>query len=100
MQEFEVYLPMTMNDGSPVDPGTIQRYKDILAGAFGGYTHLNHRSDGVWRIGGVTFHDEVTIVRVLDDGSADFDMSAFKKSMEQELRQAAVLIIVRQVEKV
>jgi hypothetical protein len=48
-------------------------------------------------MGGVTFHDEVTIVRVLDDGSAHFDMSAFKKSIENALQQEAVLIISRQV---
>ena len=36
-------------------------------------------------MGGVTFHDEVTIVRVLDDGSAHFDMTAFKKSIETAL---------------
>jgi hypothetical protein len=34
---------------------------------------------------------------VLDDGSAHFDMSAFKKSIENALQQEAVLIISRQV---
>jgi len=40
---------------------------------------------------------EMTIVRVLDDGSARFDMTAFKKSIETELQQEAVLIIRRAV---
>jgi hypothetical protein len=48
-------------------------------------------------MGGVTFYDEVTIVRVLDDGSAHFDMTTFKKSIETALQQEAVLIISRQV---
>ena len=48
-------------------------------------------------MGGVTFHNEVTIVRVLDDGSAYFDMMAFKRSSETALQQEAVLIIGRQV---
>ncbi|MEA3212389.1 MAG: hypothetical protein QOE70_5446 [Chthoniobacter sp.] len=97
MQEFEIYLPMTMNDGTPVEAGEIQRIKDTLVKAFGGYTHLNHRSEGAWRMGGVTFRDEVTIVRVLDDGAANFDMAAFKKSMEAALKQEIVLIIAREV---
>ncbi len=88
---------MTMNDGTPVDGGEIQRIKDKLVKAFGGYTHLKHRSEGAWRMGGVTFRDEVTIVRVLDDGSADFDMPAFKKSIEVALKQEEVLIISREV---
>jgi len=97
MREFEIYLPMTMNNGTPVDGAEIQGIKDKLAKAFGGYTHLNHRSEGAWRMGGVTFRDEVTIVRVLDDGSVDFNMPAFKKSMEVALKQEAVLIISRDV---
>jgi len=97
MQEYEIYLPTTSNDGEPVDGAEIQGIKDTLVRAFGGYTHLTHRSEGAWRMGGVTFHDEVTIVRVLDDGSASFDMMAFKKSIETSLHQDAVLIVSRQV---
>ena len=96
-QEYEIYLPTTYNDGALLEVAKIQEIKDTLARAFGGYTHLNHRSEGVWRMGGVTFHDEVTIVRVLDDGTAHFDMPAFKKSIETALHQEAVLIISRQV---
>ncbi|MEA3207473.1 MAG: hypothetical protein QOE70_530 [Chthoniobacter sp.] len=88
---------MTMNDGTPVDGGEIQRIKDKLAKTFGGYTHLTQRSEGAWRMGGVTFRDEVTIVRVLDDGSANFEMPAFKKSIEVALKQEEVLIISRAV---
>ncbi len=44
---------MTMNDGTPVDGGEIQRIKDQLVKAFGGYTHLKQRSEGAWRMGGV-----------------------------------------------
>ncbi|HEX8297315.1 MAG TPA: hypothetical protein VF593_13510 [Chthoniobacteraceae bacterium] len=97
MQEFEIYLPTQMNDGSPVDPREIARIKETLVNAFGGYTHLSQRSEGAWRMGGVTFRDEVTIVRVLDDGSAKFDMGAFKKSIEAALQQETVLIIARAV---
>jgi len=97
MQEYEIYLPASLNNGEPADETEIQRIKDTLVKTFGGYTHLTHRSEGAWRMGGVTFHDEVTIVRVLDDGSARFDMPAFKKSIEASLRQDAVLIICRQV---
>ena len=97
MQEHEIYLPTTLDDGTPVEAAKNQGIKDTLVKAFGGYTHLNHRSEGAWRMGGVTFHDEVTIVRVLDDGSAHFDMTAFKKSIETALHQEAVLVISRQV---
>ena len=97
MQEFEIYLPTKHNDGTEIDPAEIARIKAKLAAAFGGYTHLNQRSEGAWRMGGVTFRDEVTIVRVLDDGTARFDMAAFRRELEQSLRQDSVLIIAREV---
>lgn len=97
MQEYEIYLPTMRNDGRPLDPAEIERIKATLSRAFGGYTHLNQRSEGAWRMGGVTFHDEVTIVRVLDDGTAEFDMLAFRKELEKRLQQDSVLIVAREV---
>ena len=97
MKEYEIYLPTTYNDGTPIDPAIIRRLKDTLAAAFGGYTHLRQRSEGSWSIGGVTFRDEITIVRVLDSGAADFDMGAFKKAVESALTQESVLIVEREV---
>jgi len=41
--------------------------------------------------------DDVTIMRVLDDGSADFDMVKFKKSLERTVTQDTVLIVEREV---
>jgi hypothetical protein len=97
MQEFEIYLPTVMNDGAPIDVSVIDRIKDTLVQTFGGYTHLDQRFEGAWRLGGVTFRDDVTILRVLDDGRARFDMPAFKASLERALRQDTVLIIARDV---
>jgi hypothetical protein len=97
MQEFEIYLPTKHNDGTDVDPAEIARIKATLSKAFGGYTHLNQRSEGAWRMGGVTFRDEVTIVRVLDDGTSGFDMDAFRRELERSLQQDRVLIVARDV---
>ena len=100
MREYELYLPTTTNDGRRIDPAVIQRIKDTLAEIFGGYTHLDQRVEGAWRIGGVTLHDAVTIVRVLDDGTTAFDMAAFKRLLEATLEQQQVLIVARTVDTV
>ena len=97
MRELEIYLPLTANDGTPIDGAKIQWIKDTLVKTFGGYTHFDQRSEGVWRMGGVTFRDQITIVRVLDDGSASFDMPSFKRAIETALAQESVLIIARNV---
>ena len=97
MRELEIYLPTMTNRGTAVDASEIDRIKDTLVEAFGGYTHLNQRFQGAWRMGGVVLHDEVTIVRVLDDGTTAFDIAAFKTSLEAALDQEEVLIIARDV---
>ena len=51
MQEFEIYLPTALNDGTPIAASEIQPVKETLAKTFGGYTHLKQRSEGAWRVG-------------------------------------------------
>ncbi len=97
MRELEIYLPMARNDGTPIDPKHIEEIKGTLVGAFGGCTHLQHRSEGSWRMGGVTFRDAITIIRVLDDGSARFDVKAFQASLAKSLEQEQILIVAREV---
>ena len=97
MREFEIYLPTKTKDGADIDPAKIEGIKSELIGAFGGYTHLNQHAEGAWKMGGVTFYDTVTILRVLDDASASFDLPAFKSRITQSLEQDAVLIVSRDV---
>jgi hypothetical protein len=97
MREYEVYLPMKQSDGCEVDPGEIRKIKDRLAHEFGGYTEVTQRCEGVWKIGGVIFRDEITIVRVLDDGRNEIDMATFRSALEKQLKQERVLIVAREV---
>ena len=85
MKEIEIYVPGRQKDGTLVELTAIESIKATLTKAFGGFTHLQQRSKGVWKMAGTTFHDDVTIMRVLDDGSAKFDMQKFKKSLERTL---------------
>ena len=96
--EYEIYLPHKRADGTLVSEKEIDKIKSKLTETFGGYTHFNQRCEGAWRVGRVTFYDEITIVRVLDDGTANFDMSAFRKTLEADLMQEEVLIVARSVE--
>ena len=97
MKEFEIYVPSRQNDGTLVELTAIESIKSTLIKTFGGCTHFQQRSKGAWKMAGTTFHDDVTIMRVLDDGSADFDMAKFKKTLERTLKQDTVLIVEREV---
>ena len=97
MKEFEIYVPSRKSDGTLVELTDIEAIKVALIKAFGGYTHHQQRSKGAWKMAGTTFHDEVTIMRVLDDGTAEFDMPLFKRFLEHILKQDRVLIVEREV---
>jgi hypothetical protein len=97
MREYDIYLPAAQSDGKDVDPEKLREIKQRLAEAFGGYTYFKTRNEGVWRMGGVTFRDEITVIRVLDEGASVFDMGRFKQELERELVQESVLIVAREV---
>ena len=97
MTEYDIYVPATRADGAPIDETLLDQIKRALADAFGGYTHLTHHSEGAWRIAGATFREAVTIIRVLDDGTAAFDMTAYKQNLQTLLGESKILIIAREV---
>lgn len=98
MLEYDIYLPAAKNDGTPIERSRVESIKQALLEAFGGFTHLNHSSEGTWKAGNVVFRDEVTIVRVLAEEDAGLDMSAFKTRLEALLEQKSVLIVRRSVD--
>ncbi len=97
MRELDIYLPSVRNDGRPVGTGIVEQIKTSLMNAFGGYTHLSTRCEGAWKMGGVTFYDEVTILRVLQETASEFDMHAFRRNLETVLDQEKILIVAREV---
>jgi hypothetical protein len=98
--EYDVYLPLSYNDGTPVEPEKIVRLKQRLHDRFGGLTFFPQRNEGVWSIDRVAFRDEIVIVRVLSEevrASREF-FRQLKEELKEELRQQEVLIVERKVE--
>lgn len=98
MREFEIYLPTTQNDGSKIDSGRLRAIRETLLLAFGGYTEMKFEGRGAWKMGGVTYRDEISMVKVIASDTSDFDFQAFKRQMEIDLDQEAVLIVCREIE--
>ena len=67
---------------------------------FGGYTHLQHQMKGAWKMGGVSFLDDVTILRILDDGLKVGEIARLRDHIRRTLCQESVLIVKRLVEAV
>jgi hypothetical protein len=99
MKEYEIYVPLQQNDGSPIDPAKLSALKKRLVGQFGGLTHFPQENEGLWKIGNFTFRDKIVILRVLteDPLKAQMFFAQVKKEIKHGWGQEDVLIVVRAV---
>jgi len=99
VKEYDLYLPLTYNDGRSIEPEKISRLKKALLDKFGGLTHFPQENEGLWKLGRSTYRDKIVIVRVLADDAEDARafMSHMRARVLRELAQADVLIVERDV---
>ncbi|MFL6577477.1 MAG: hypothetical protein ACJ8MR_12730 [Povalibacter sp.] len=97
--EYDLYYPAAPPAGEHAADDKLHRLKKQLTEFFGGLTDFRHRSAGSWQLGGVTFHDEVVLLRMLhsDQTQARSFLRDLKEKLEAELSQQQVLIIEREV---
>jgi hypothetical protein len=100
VREFEVYVPLHYNDGSPIESAKLDRLRQRLFDYFGGLTDTRQSNAGAWKVGNVVFHDEIVIYRVLavKQHPARRFLMELKEELEKELRQEEMLIVERKVE--
>jgi hypothetical protein len=100
VKEYDLYVPLTYNDGGPVEPRTIERIGQRLLDQFGGVTFFPQPNEGLWRMGPVTFRDQIVIFRVLAGKvrSARRFFKALKQELKTELKQEEILVVERDVE--
>jgi|SRR5687767_10271148 len=99
MKEYDLYVPLSDNDGTPIDPQKVSALKERLVDQFGGLTHFPQENEGLWKVGGFTFRDKIVILRVLasDALEAQTFFADLKREMQQAWAQEDVLIVVRDV---
>jgi hypothetical protein len=100
VKEYELYVPLTYNDGTPVAAKTIERIGQDLLEQYGGVTFFPQANEGLWRMGPVTFRDQIVIFRVLSTNvraSRRF-FRTLKQELKTELGQEEILIVEKEVE--
>lgn len=102
MKEYDIYVPLHNNDGSPIEAARISSIKRRLVEQFGGLTHFPQENEGLWKVGNFTFRDKIVILRVLtnDPLKAQLFFAQLKKEIKQGFGQEDVLIVVRDVKTV
>ena len=75
-REYDLYLPLRFNDGSPIEPEKIARLKKRLHDRFGGLTFFPQQNEGIWKVGTVTFREEIVILRTLAEQQGNMSRTA------------------------
>ena len=100
MKEYDLFVPLYYNDGRQVEPQKFQTLQTQLLDQFGGLTFFPQPNQGFWTMAGITYHDAIVIYRVLtsDEQEARRFLSNLKERLKEELQQADILIVERDVE--
>ncbi len=100
MKEYDLFIPLYHNDGSEIEPAKLLRLEDQLLGEFNGLTVFPQPNRGYWRMGGVTYRDEIIIYRVVTPNrrAARRFLRQLKEELKRDLKQEEILIIERDVE--
>jgi hypothetical protein len=65
MKEYNLYVPCHAKNGGAIQPERILRLKEQLAEEFGGFTEFPQRMKGEWKVGDVTFVEDILVFSVL-----------------------------------
>jgi hypothetical protein len=100
VKEYDIFVPLCFNDGTPVEAQKFQTLQEELLDQFGGLTFFPQPNKGFWRMGGVTYRDEIVIYRVI--GLASQEARPFLADLKQRLKadfgQEEILIVERNIE--
>lgn len=100
MKEYDLFIPLCYNDGSPIEARKLQRLHARLLDQFDGLTFFPQPNEGWWKLAGVTYRDEIVIYRVLTAKvrSTRKFLSELKKDLMREFQQEEILIVERNAE--
>ena len=99
LHEYDLFVPLRYNDATPVEKDKLARLRQLLVDQLGGLTDLRQRFDGVWKIGGVDFRDELVVYRVLAEPACNLRVffKRMKEQLKAELGQKDILIVERRI---
>ncbi len=99
MKEYDIFVPLYYNNGSPIESTKLQELQDGLLERFEGLTYFPQANQGFWKFGDITYRDEIVIYRVISqDSSASREyLTKLKEHLKQEFQQLDILIIEREV---
>jgi hypothetical protein len=96
-RKYEIFLPLTYNDGRPIEDEKFNTLEGRLVDRFGGLTSQQHDSplQGIWRGQSRVFKDEIALVTVLDfrRRGSDQYLARLKAQLLSSFDQEEILIL-------
>jgi hypothetical protein len=100
VKEYDIFLPLRYNDGRPIELAKFRDLKERLLRHFTGLTFFPQKNQGFWKLGDVTYRDEIVILRVLasDSRRARRILRQMKEELKATFAQEEILIVEREVD--
>jgi hypothetical protein len=99
VKEYDIFIPLYYNEGSPVESAKFQDLQIRLLEQFEGLTYFPQPNEGFWKFGNMTFRDEIVIYRVISRNPAvarEF-LANLKEQLKSDFHQQDILIIEREI---
>ena len=61
MKEYDIFIPLYYNDGTPIESAKFQELQARLLERFEGLTYFPQPNQGFWKFGDLTYRDEIVI---------------------------------------
>ena len=99
MKEYDIFIPLFYNDGSPIESRKFQQLQSRLLSEFDGLTYFPQPNEGLWKMGDAVYRDEIVIYRVLSPQgrSTRKFLTGLKAELKRDFRQEEILIVERDV---
>ena len=99
MKEYDIFVPLFYNNGSPIEPIKFQELQGLLLEQFEGLAYFPQANQGFWKFGDMTYRDEIVIYRVIsrDSNSSREYLGKLKEQLKQDFQQLDILIIERDI---
>jgi hypothetical protein len=93
--QYDIYLPLTYNDGTPIEPQKFGLTKDELIKKFGGFSALlaSDRVEGWWQFGQRIIKDDIRIFRVVTDKDDKPFWKEYKERLKTRFVQEDIFIV-------
>lgn len=104
MRRYDIFLPITYNDGTAIEPEKFSQVENELLAMFGALTvnSMTAPFKGIWRFGGVEYRDDVLIFLILapDDLNTEQFFKSHKETLKERFQQKDILITYEVIHRV